>query len=199
MKRIRTAALAALAVLAIPALASQAMAETKTYTIDPAHSHMGFTVRHMFSNLEGSFDTFSGAVTLDPKTGQITAAKGVIETASVDTHHEKRDGHLKSPDFFDVAKYPTMTFTAKSFKQTPEGTDVTGDFTLRGVTKEVTFKTKFLGAGKDPFGGERMGLSAHTRINRKDYGVDFNKVLDSGGLLIGDEVDINLEIEGMTQ
>lgn len=196
MKRIRTALLAVITVLA---LAPQAMAETKTYTIDPDHSNMGFTVRHMFSNLEGRFGTFSGAISLDPKTGQVTAAKGVIETASVDTRHAKRDGHLKSPDFFDAAKYPTMTFTGKTFKPGKDGTEITGDFTLRGVTKPVTFTTKFLGAGPDPWGNQRMGLSAHARINRKDFGVDFNKVLDSGGLLIGDEVDIDLEIEGISK
>lgn len=196
MKSVRTALFAVLAVLV---LAPQAMAESKTYQIDPDHSNMGFTVRHMFSNLEGRFGSFSGAVTLDPKTGQVTAAKGVIETASVDTRHEKRDGHLKSEDFFDVKKYPTMTFTGTSFKQTPEGTEVTGNLTLHGVAKPVTFNTKFLGAGKDPFGNERMGLSAHARINRKDFGMEFNKVLDNGGLLIGDEVDINLEIEGIAK
>jgi polyisoprenoid-binding protein YceI len=196
MKFIRTALLAVLAVLV---LAPQAMAESKTYQIDPDHSNMGFTVRHMFSNLEGRFGTFNGAISLDPKTGEITAAKGVIETASVDTRHTKRDEHLKSPDFFDVAKYPTMTFTAKSFKKTANGTDVTGDFTLHGVTKQVTFKTKFLGAGPDPWGNQRMGLSAHARINRKDFGMEFNKVLDNGGLLIGDEVDIDLQIEGIAK
>jgi polyisoprenoid-binding protein YceI len=196
MKRVSTAVVTAMAVLA---LASVASAEPGTFKIDPDHTNVGFSVRHMFSNLNGRFGAFDGAVTLDPKTGQVTAAKGVIQTASVDTRHEKRDGHLKSPDFFDVAKYPTMTFTGKSFKQGPDGTEITGDFTLRGVTKPVTFKTKFLGAGPDPWGKTRAGLTAHARINRKDYGMDFNKVLDTGGLLIGDEVDINLEIEAIQQ
>lgn len=194
MTPIRTTLLATLTAVA---LATPAWAEVHTYQIDPDHTNVGFTVRHMFTNLEGRFDSFNGTFQLDPKTGAVTAAKGVIETTSVDTHHEKRDGHLKSPDFFNVEKYPAMTFTGKVFKQVKGGTEVTGDLTLLGVTKPVTLKTKFLGAGADPFGNTRAGLSATGRINRKEFGMDFNKVLDTGGLLIGDEVEINLEVEAI--
>lgn len=196
MKRVRSFLVAGIALLA---LAPQALAESQTFAIDPDHTTVGFTVRHMFTNLNGQFNNFNGAVTLDPKTGQVTAAKAVVETASVDTRHEKRDGHLQSPDFFDVKKFPTMTFTGKQFKQGADGTEITGDLTLLGVTKPVTLKTRFLGAGKDPWGNVRAGLSGHTRINRKDFGMDFNKVLDTGGLLIGDEVDINIEVEAIAQ
>jgi len=194
MTRIRTALLAALATVA---LASPAWAEVHTYQIDPDHTNVDFTVRHMFTNLNGRFDSFNGTFVLDPKTGAVTAAKGVVETASVDTRHEKRDGHLKSPDFFNVEKFPAMTFTGKVFKQVEGGTEITGDFTLLGVTKPLTLKAKFLGAGADPFGNTRAGLTATGRINRKDFGMDFNKVLDSGGLLIGDEVDITLQVEAI--
>lgn len=199
MQRARSFLAAGLAGLAIAVLASPAAAETQTYAIDPDHTTVGFTVRHMFTNLNGQFNTFNGAIALDPETGRVSAAKGVIETASVDTRHEKRDGHLKSEDFFDVKKHPTMTFTGREFTQGPDGTEIKGDLTLLGVTKPVTFKTRFLGAGKDPWGNTRAGLTAETRINRKDYGMDFNKVLDTGGLLIGDEVDITLEIEAIAQ
>jgi polyisoprenoid-binding protein YceI len=196
MKRVRSFLVAGIAVLA---LASPALAESQTFKIDPDHTTVGFTVRHMFTKLNGQFDDFSGAIAMDPKTGAITAVKGVVETASVDTDHEKRDGHLRSEDFFDVKKWPTMTFTGKEFKQGPDGMEITGDLTLRGVTKPVTLKTEFLGAGKDPWGNTRAGLSGHARINRKDFGMDFNKVLDTGGLLIGDQVDINIEVEAIAE
>jgi polyisoprenoid-binding protein YceI len=198
MTRIRAALLAATTILTTTlALSSPAWAEVHTYQIDPDHTEVGFTVRHMFTNLHGRFDSFSGSFVLDPTTGAVTAAKGVVETKSVDTHNDKRDGHLRSPDFFDAQKFPALTFTGKVFKEVPGGTEVTGDLTMRGVTKTVTLKTKFLGAAQDPFGNTRASLSASVRVNRKDFGIDFNKVLDSGGLLIGDDVDIDLEVEGI--
>jgi polyisoprenoid-binding protein YceI len=199
MTRIRTALVAGLTALGMSALllATPARAEVHTYQIDPDHTDVGFTVRHMFTNLHGRFDSFSGAFDLDPTNGAITAAKGVVETKSVDTRNEKRDGHLQSPDFFDAQKFPTLTFTGKVFKPVAGGTEITGDLTMRGVTKTVTFTTKFLGAAKDPFGNTRASISATTRVNRKDFGIDFNKVLDNGGLLIGDDVDIDLEVEGI--
>jgi polyisoprenoid-binding protein YceI len=199
MTRIRTALVAGLTALGMTALllATPARAEVHTYQIDADHTDVGFTVRHMFTKLHGRFDTVSGAFQLDPTTGKVSAAKGVVETKSVDTHHEKRDGHLRSPDFFDADKYPTLTFTGKVFKPVKDGTEITGDLTMRGVTKTVTFKTQFLGAAADPFGNTRASISATTRVNRKDFGIDFNKVLDNGGLLIGDDVDIDLEIEGI--
>jgi len=194
MTRIRTALLAALTAVA---LATPAWAEVHTFQIDPDHTTVGFNVRHMFTNLHGQFNSFNGTFQLDPKTGAVSAAKAVIETASVDTDHEKRDGHLKSEDFFNVEKFPAMTFTGKVFKQVDGGTEITGDFTLLGVTKPLTLKAKFLGAGADPWGNTRAGLTATGRIDRKDFGMDFNKVLDTGGLLIGDEVDITLEVEAV--
>jgi len=198
MTRTRAALLAALTAMTTTlALGAPAWAETHTYQIDPDHTDVGFTVRHMFTNLHGRFDSFSGAFDLDPTTGAVTAAKGVAETKSVDTRNEKRDGHLKSPDFFDAEKFPALTFTGKVFKKTADGTDITGDLTMRGVTKAVTFKAKFLGAAKDPFGNTRASLSATTRVNRQDFGIKFNKVLDNGGLMIGDDVDIELEVEAI--
>lgn len=198
MTRTRAALLAALTIVTTTAaLGAPAWAEPHTYQIDADHTNVGFSVRHMFTNLHGTFDTVSGSFELDPTTGAVTGAKGVAETKSVDTRNQKRDDHLRSPDFFDAQKFPALTFTGKVFKTVDGGTDITGDLTMRGVTKTVTFKTKFLGAAKDPFGNTRASLSATTRVNRKDFGIDFNKVLDNGGLLIGDDVDLNLEVEAI--
>ena len=193
----RKTTMALLAGLMLMGAASAAQAETKTFVIDDTHTTVGFTVRHMFTNLKGVFHHFSGALELDTKNGTVAAGKGVVEIASVDTGHEKRDGHLQSPDFFNVEKYPTMTFVVKQSRKVGDDLEISGDFTLLGVTKPVTFKGRFLGVGNDPWGNTRAGLTASTRINRKDYGMDFNKVLDTGGLLIGDQVDINLEIEAV--
>lgn len=176
-------------------VAAPAHAELKTFAIDKDHTTVGFSVRHMFANTTGRFNSFDGAITMDPSNGVIGSGKAVIETASVDTRHEKRDGHLKSPDFFNVEKFPTMTFVITQSRLVGDSLDVTGELTLLGVTKPVTLKAKFLGVGKDPWGNTRAGITANGRINRKDFGMDFNKVLDSGGLLIGDEVDLNLEVE----
>ncbi|MDH4228552.1 MAG: YceI family protein [Nitrospirota bacterium] len=174
-----------------------ANAKDVEFMIDPGHTTVGFTVKHMFSNTTGRFDDFSGTLSLDPKTGVLSAVKGVVKTASVNTNHEKRDGHLKSPDFFNVEKIPTMTFVGKTFRQDGKKQVVTGDFTLLGVTKSVTWEIEFLGVGADPWGGTRAGFTATTTIDRKDYGMTFNKVLDNGGLLVGEEVSLRLDIEAM--
>jgi len=185
------------AIAAFLMLVPAAHAEMKTFTIDADHTTVGFSVRHMFTNQTGLFETFAGAITLDTKSGIIGAGKVQVETASVSTRHPKRDGHLKTEDFFNVEKFPAMTFVIHQSRKIGDSQEVTGEFTLLGVTKPVTFKTKFLGIGNDPWGNTRAGLTAHARINRKDFGMDFNKLLDSGGLLIGDEVDITLEIEAI--
>jgi len=187
----------ALTGLLMLAMVPVAHAEMKTFTIDAGHTSVGFSVRHMFTNLTGQFGSFNGAITLDTKTGIIGAGKVVVETQSVDTRHEKRDKHLRSEDFFNVAKYPAITFVIHQSRMTGATQEVTGAFTLLGVTKAVVFETKFLGVGNDPWGNTRAGLTAHARINRKDFGMDFNKMLDTGGLLIGDMVDITLEIEAI--
>lgn len=196
MKRIRTFALSALAVML---MASVAAAETETYIVDTDHSNVGFSVRHMFSNVTGRFNEFSGFIGVNTQAEKITAAKMVINTASVDTRHEKRDKHLQDEDFFNAPKFPTMSFAGMTFKGSGEKIKITGDLTLLGVTKPVTFKAKFLGAGSDPWGNVRAGFFATAVINRKDFGMDFNKVLDTGGLLIGEEVTITLDIEAMKQ
>ncbi len=195
----RKTVMALLAGLMMMGAAGAAHAEMKTYKIDADHTTVGFTVRHMFTNQKGVFRKFSGAIQLDAKNGIIGAGKVVVETASVDTGHAKRDGHLRSPDFFNVKKYPAMTFVIHQSRKIGSDLEVTGELTLLGVSKVITLKGRFLGVGKDPWGNVRAGLTAHTRINRKEFGMDFNKMLDTGGLLIGDQVDINLEVEAIQQ
>ncbi len=165
------------------------------FAIDPVHSTIGFKVKHLFSYVTGRFDTVSGTIDVDPAKPENSSVEVKIETKSVNTANEKRDGHLKSPDFFDVEKFPDMSFKSKKVTRTGEDTaDVTGDFTLHGVTKEVTLKAKFLGKGKGMTGGLQTGWEAKTTIKRSDYGLTWNKVVE-GVSAVGDEVQIDLQIE----
>ena len=171
---------------------------TQTWNIDPVHSNISFSARHMMiSDVKGEFDKFSGTITAnddDPKSVEIIAT---IDAASINTRAEKRDNHLKSPDFLDVAKYPTITF--KSVKIEPDGDGkwkVTGNLTLHGVIKPVVLEV----TGPTPevkAMGIRRGASATTTINRQDFGVSFNKTLDSGGLVVGNDVGISIDIEAV--
>lgn len=173
-------------------------ARAADYVVDKDHSHVGFTVRHIVSHVQGSFKDFAGQFTFDPKKPSTDKVSFTVQTASISTDNEKRDNHLKSPDFFDVAKYPTMTFESTSVA--PAGHDkyrIKGKLTLRGVTRPVTFDVDYLGTAKDPWGKTRSGFTATTRINRKDYGMVWNKALDAGGLMVGDEVAVKLDIEAV--
>ena len=165
-----------------------------TLQFDPIHSTVGFKVRHLFSNVEGHFDKFTGTIVADadhPENSTVTCS---IETATVDTGTAKRDAHLKSPDFFDVEKFPTMTFTSKKVNVLgPDSADVVGDFTLHGVTKEVTLHVKFLGKGQGMMGGLTTGWEATTQIKRSDYGLVWNKLIEVTAV-VGDDVDIDLQI-----
>lgn len=191
-------ALALVLVLGLVA-APEARAAGQEWVVDAGHTNVGFSVKHMFSNTTGRFDQFSGTVTMDPKDGTLSAVRAEVNTASVNTNHEKRDGHLRSPDFFNVEKFPTMTFVAKKFHRDGDVQHVTGDFTLLGVTKPVTFTVHYLGAGTDPWGGTRAGLTATATIDRQDFGMKWNKLLDNGGVVVGDDVHITLEVEVMAK
>ncbi|MFQ5509379.1 MAG: YceI family protein [Leptospirillia bacterium] len=194
MKTLRTAALTlAMALLASPA----AWAEVATFQIDPDHSTVGFKVRHMMSFTTGQFRNFQGGILMDAATGKVSGAKVVIDAASVDTNHEKRDKHLRDTDFFNVEKFPTLTFTAKDFKQSGNNLAVAGELTMLGETRPVTLQGRYLGSGIDPWGNGRVGFTLISRVDRKDFGMVFNKVLDNGGLLIGEVVDIQLDIEAI--
>jgi polyisoprenoid-binding protein YceI len=170
-----------------------------TWNIDPAHSAIHFSVRHMVvSKTRGRFAKWGGQLQFDPKELSKGSVNVEIEPASVDTGDAQRDGHLRSPDFFDVEKFPKASFKSTKIAEKGEGKlTILGDLTLHGVTKPITLEASYEGSGKDPWGGERAGFSATTTITRTDFGVNFNKALDAGGLLVGEKVELNLEIEAV--
>lgn len=182
-----------LASLALGLLAS-AGAATETYAIDPVHSSVGFTIRHVFSKVPGSFTKFSGTIVVDHANPAANSADATIEIGSVTTANEKRDTHLKTPDFFDVAKFPAITFKSTSWAKTgADSYDVTGDLTIHGVTKSVVLKVKSLGFGPGMTPGSHVsGWEATTTINRRDYGVNGPAML---GAAVGDEVAITINVE----
>lgn len=170
-------------------------AESARWNLDPDHSTIEFRVTHMVvSKTTGRFMDYAGFIDMDAEAGTVKAIEATIKTGSVNTNHEKRDAHLRSADFLDVEHYPTITFKMKSYK-TAEGFTAVGDLTLHGVTKEITLMGQYNGATKDPWGNTRAGFSAEGKLNRKDFGMVWNKTLDSGGLVVGDEVQIRLDIE----
>ena len=177
----------------MPALA---VAETARWDVDPDHSIIEFRVAHMVvSKTAGKFMDYSGFVEMDPEAKTFNTIEAAINTASVNTNQAKRDAHLRNADFFDAQKFPTMTYKMKSYKSTGDGYTALGDLTLHGVTKEIALVGTFNGVTKDPWGNLRAGFSAEGKLNRKEFGMIWNKTLDSGGLVVGDEVQIRLDIE----
>jgi len=172
-------------------------AATTTWEIDSAHSAAQFSVKHlMVSNVRGEFGKVTGTVVLDTKDITKSTVEASIDVGTINTREEKRDGHLKSPDFFDVAKFPTITFKSKKVAGTAGHLKVTGDLTLHGVTKEVTLDVEGPAKeAKDPYGNIKSGAEAKTKINRKDYGLGWNKALETGGVVVGEEVAITLDVE----
>jgi len=184
-----------LAVAAFVLAASSLFAET--FVVDKAHSEATFQVRHMMSKVSGKFADFSGKMNLDRAKPSNSSVEFNIKAASVDTGTSDRDKHLQTADFFDVARCPELTFKSTSIAATKKKDvyDVTGDLTMRCVTKHITIPVEFNGFGKDPWGNERAGFSLTTTVNRKDYGINWNKALDAGGFLVSDDVTINVNIE----
>ena len=192
---VRRLLIAAAVALSAPALAA-------TWQIDPAHSNVSFSVRHMMvSNERGEFTKVSGTVEGDEKAPTQAVINATIDATSINTREAKRDDHLKSADFLDVAKYPTITFKSKRIE--PSGTGqfkVTGDLTLHGVTREVVLDVSDVTPPiKDPMGKTRAGAHATTKIDRKDFGINWSKTMDGGGLLVGNDVDISIDVEATTQ
>lgn len=183
------------------ATASGAFAGTeKNYAIDGSHSAATFKVKHLMSKATGSFKDFSGTFTFDEKNPKSFKGTFTIKADSIFTNEAKRDEHLKSADFFDVQKFPTLTFDTQELKAAGRGKyKLLGQFTMHGVTKPVTFDVEYLGTGKDPWGNEKVGFSASAKINRKDFGMVWNKALDTGGFVVGDEVEIDVQVEGNAQ
>ena len=174
-----------------------AYAVNTEWKIDPAHTAAHFTVKHMMvSNVRGNFSKVSGTVTYDGKNLANSTVTATIDTSTVNTNESRRDEHLKSPDFFDVTKYPTMTFKSTKVEPQKDGFKIIGNLTLHGVTKPVVLTADTLPpAIKDPYGNLRTGTEAKAKINRKDFGLAFDKNLDNGGALVGDDVDIAIDIE----
>jgi polyisoprenoid-binding protein YceI len=167
-----------------------------TFAIDPGHSEVGFQVRHLVSQTRGRFNDFSGTVNLDPKNLTSSSVDFKIKAASIDTNVPDRDKHLRSADFFDAEKFPEITFKSKSIKATGKDTyNVTGTLTLHGVSKEVTLPVTYLGQAKDPWGNTRAGFETSTTLNRKDFGIVWNKAVDNGGVLLGDDVKVDINLE----
>lgn len=173
-------------------------AATTTWNIDPVHTVAEFKVKHlMISNVKGQFTGVSGALTLNDADLTLSRVEATIDAASINTREPQRDTHLKSPDFFDVEKYPTLSFKSTHVSRNADGElQVAGDLTIHGVTRNVTFEVEGpTPQQKDPWGNTRVGLSATTKINRKDFGLTWSPVLETGGLMVGEEVTLTLEVE----
>jgi polyisoprenoid-binding protein YceI len=172
-----------------------------TWNIDPSHSNAQFSVRHlMISNVKGEFTRVSGKVRLDRNNPQSLFAEATIDVSTINTREPDRDNHLKSPDFFDVAKHPTITFKSIEAINGPDGFKLTGDLTIHGVTREVTLDVEGpTPPTKDPWGFIRVGAAATTKINRKDFGLTWNQALETGGVLVGDDVKITVDVELVAQ
>jgi polyisoprenoid-binding protein YceI len=170
-----------------------------TWTIDPAHSEVSFTVRHlMVSKVRGQFTRFSGTVRVAEDVVS-SSAEAEIDVASVDTRDENRDAHLRTSDFFAADEYPTMTFRSTGVRRDGDDHLLDGELTLRGVTRPVTLRVEVNGVNPDPWGGTRAGFSATTEISRKDFGVNWDAPLDGGGTVVGDKVRIQLEVQAVLQ
>ena len=171
-----------------------------TYVIDPAHTRVGFTVRHLvISKIRGKFNKFTGTIVYDESDVTRSAMHGTIKVASVDTDNAKRDKDLRSPRFFDAEKYPELTFASKRVEKQDNGYVLIGDLTIRDVTKEVTIPFTITGKIVDPWGKTRIGFEASIRVNRKEFNVYYHKVMDNGGLVVSDTVDIELVGEAIKQ
>jgi polyisoprenoid-binding protein YceI len=218
--RLFAAPLAALTILAAP-LAAQSRAAAPTsstpgggaasavmpaapatgaraWRIDASHSDISFQIRHLMSRVRGTFDRWTGSITADPANWTGGAVDVTIETASIDTRQERRDADLRSPNFFAADSFPTITFKSRRVDVKGDSLHIQGDLTMRGVTKPVTLDGQFLGIQGQP-GRRKIGFTAHTRVNRLDYGVRWNRALEGGGALLGDDVDIDIALEASEQ
>ena len=167
-----------------------------SWKVDPSHSHAEFAVRHlMISTVKGRFAEVTGTLTGDETDPANASIELIIPVAGIDTREDQRDAHLRSADFFDVEHFPAIKFTSANVAKAGDGFTVTGDLTIRGVTRPVTLKVAPGGRARDPWGNERLGFSAATTINRKDYGLLWNQALETGGVLVGDEVKVTVELE----
>jgi len=199
--------IAALLLFAAPASASipdapapvvATTADVATYQIDTVHSEMTFRIRHLMGRVFGAFTDWEGTLTVDPDDLSTLAVAVTVQTASINTFNEQRDDHLRTDDFFDIENHPTMTFTSNRVVVNGRAINVEGDLTIRGTTRPVVLTGEYLGEGPDPWGGERIAFVASTTIDRQDFGVSFNQLVEGVGM-IGDQVEISLAIEAVRQ
>lgn len=180
-------------------MATATVVSAGTWTIDPAHTEIGFTVRHLMSKVRGKFDTFEGTVV----TSEDVTASSVevsVDLSSINTGTADRDAHLRTADFFEVDTYPSMTFKSTGVKQESDDEFVlTGDLTIKGVTKAIELEVEFLGEGGDPWGGTRVGVEAKAEISRKEFGIDFNIPVSGDKVMIGDKIKLNIVAEAVLQ
>lgn len=179
-------------------MTTTAIATATTYGIDKAHSEVTFQVRHLLTRVRGRFSDFTGTIEYDEENPERSLVNVQVQAASIDTNERDRDVHLRSTDFFDVDKFAALTFRSTGIR--PRGAnrfDLTGDLTIHGVTRPVTFDVSFLGKAKDPWGAERIAFEAETIVNRKDFGLTWNAALETGGFLVGDEVKISVSVQAV--
>jgi len=170
------------------------------YTIDVPHTQIHFSVAHlMVFKVRGNFTDFSGEIDIDTNNKTLVSAQATIDATSIDTRNKKRDDHLRSADFFDVAKYPEISFVSKNVNGNGDNITVVGDLTIKGITKEITLKGSFAGVAKDPWGNNRAGFAATGEVDRREFGLTWNKALEAGGVVVGDTITIGLEVESIAQ
>ncbi|CAI9404089.1 YceI family protein [Aestuariimicrobium sp. T2.26MG-19.2B] len=171
-----------------------------TFALDPSHTRIGFVTRHaMVTKVRGSFDEFEGTASGNGQDASSASVNVTINAASFDSRNEQRDGHVKSADFLDVEKYPTITFASTNVAINGNDLVVTGDLTVKDVTRSISIPFEFTGAATDPFGNERIGFEGSTKISRKDFGLTWNAALETGGVLVSDDVTLELEISAIKQ
>jgi polyisoprenoid-binding protein YceI len=177
-------------------MTTQTATAARTLTIDRSHSEVGFQVRHLLSKVRGRFNEFDGTIEFDESNPAASRVDVTIHAGSIDTGEADRDNHLRNADFFDIEKYPALTFKSSSVTPRGENTyDVLGDLTIHGVTRQVTLPASFLGAAQDPWGNTKLVFEADLTLNRKDFGLTWNAALETGGFLVGDEVKVSLAIQ----
>lgn len=171
------------------------------WNVDPSHTTVWFTVRHMMiTNVRGEFGTVEGSVEWDPSNPIAGAVSGSVDAASIDTREPKRDGHLKSADFFDVENHPKLTFVSREIRKGAKGLEVVGDLTMRGTTKPLTiYVDETTAEQKDPWGGSRIGVTAHASVKRSDFGMVWNMALEAGGMLVADDVKMHFDVSLVKQ
>lgn len=171
-----------------------------TYAVDTEHTTVSFKIRHLFTKVQGRFNEFAGNFVYDPASPESWSVEVVVQAGSIDTNESDRDKHLRSADFLDTEQFPTLSFKSTDVTDiTPEGAKLHGNLTIHGVQKPVIFDLEMHGVGQDPWGNQRSGFTATTTINRKDFGLSWNKALETGKLLVGEEVQIVLDVEGIVQ